>query len=214
MEKPSVPWLNRCWDKGTPVTNRLLQDEKITVLIDIVTFLVLVWAVFKGMKNGLLMAVFSFAGLLLGVLAALKFSAVVALWLEGTVNVSARWLPFLAFLLVFIGVILLVNTVGKMLESTAEWASLGWINKGAGIVFYSVIFLLTWSVFLFYLDKLSLLSDNAIESSVTYPIIAPWGPLALEWAAEILPVFKNVMNDLGDFLEKLSGEIQEPAQPA
>ncbi|WP_290711444.1 CvpA family protein, partial [Flavihumibacter sp. CACIAM 22H1] len=84
---------------------------------------------YKGIRNGLVMALFSFAALLLGLLAAVKLSAVTALWLEGTVNVSAKWLPLLAFLLVFVLVVLLVNLVGKLLESTAEWAFLGWVNK-------------------------------------------------------------------------------------
>lgn len=187
---------------------------KLAALIDIITLLVLALAVFKGIRNGLLMAIFSFTALLLGLLAAIKLSAITAAWLEGTVNLSARWLPFLAFLLVFLVVVILINMVGKLLESTAEWASLGWINKGAGIVFYSLIFLLSWSILLFYLNKLSLLQPDTMDSSVTYPIIAPWGPIALGWIAEVLPVFKNVLSELGSFLESLSGGNQQPGLPA
>jgi membrane protein required for colicin V production len=170
-------------------------------LIDIVTFLVLVLAAYKGIRNGLVMALFSFAALLLGLLAALKLSAVTASWLEGTVNVSAKWLPLLAFLLVFVLVVVLVNMIGKLFESTAEWAFLGWVNKGAGVVFYALIYLLTWSVLLFYLDKLSLIRPDAMESSVTYPILAPWGPKVLEWIAAVVPIFKDILNEIGVFLE-------------
>lgn len=163
-------------------------------------------AVFKGIRNGLVMAVFSLVALFLGVLAALKLSATVVLWLGGNVEISTRWLPFLAFLLVFVVVVVLVNMIGKLLEATTEWAFLGWVNKGFGIVFYAIIYLLIWSLVIFYLDKLSLISQEAMESSVTYPIIAPWGPNAVDWIASIMPIFKDILNDIGSFLERFSEE--------
>lgn len=182
------------------------MGNKSADLIDIVTFLVLALAVFKGIRNGLVMAVFSFVALFLGLMAALKLSAVTANWLEGTIQVSARWLPVLAFLLVFIVVVILVNMIGKLLEATTEWAFLGWANKAGGIVFYAVIYLLVWSLFIFYLDKLSLISQDAMDSSVTYPIIAPWGPNAVDWIASVIPVFKDSMTEIGLFLERFSEE--------
>lgn len=182
------------------------MDNKPAGLIDIITFLVLALAVFKGIRNGLVMAVFSFIALFLGVLAALKLSATTAVWLEDTVQVSARWLPLLSFLLVFIVVVILVNMIGKLLEKTTEWAFLGWANKAGGIVFYAVIYLLIWSLFIFYLDKLSLISQESMESSVTYPIIAPWGPDAVDWIASVIPVFKDIMTEIGGFLERFSEE--------
>ncbi len=180
-------------------------------MIDIVTFLVLALAVFKGIRNGLVMAIFSFLALLLGLLAALKLSATTSVWLVGTVQVASKWLPVLAFLLVFVVVVILVNLIGKVFESTAEWAFLGWANKAGGIIFYSIIYFLFWSVLLFYLDKLSLIRPDAMESSVTYPIIAPWGPQAVEWIATVLPVFRDIFAEIGSFLEQFSEEKIPPA---
>lgn len=61
-------------------------------------------------------------------------------------------------------------------------------------------------VIYFYLDKLSLISQEAMESSVTYPIIAPWGPDAVDWIASVIPVFKDIMTEIGGFLERFSEE--------
>ncbi|MFT4022469.1 MAG: CvpA family protein [Flavihumibacter sp.] len=95
------------------------------MLIDIITIGLLLMALYKGWRRGLIVAVLSFLALVLGVIAALKLSAVTARWLEGTVNVSAKWMPVLAFLLVFIVVVVLVNLIARLLEHTAEcccWA--------------------------------------------------------------------------------------------
>ncbi len=169
------------------------------MLIDLITFLVLLIAVFKGLRNGLIVGVFSLLAFVIGLAAALKFSVVTARWLEGSVNVSAKWLPVIAFLLVFLVTVFLVNLLAKLLEQTIEWAMLGWVNKAGGILLYIVFYLLTWSILLFYLGKTNLLSAKTMEQSNTYPIIAPWGPRVMETIADWIPVFRNMFDELSRF---------------
>ncbi len=178
------------------------------MIIDIITLIILLLAVFKGISRGLLVAVFSLAAFIVGLAAALKLSAVTAAWLGDSVNVSAKWLPVLAFFAVFVIVVLLVNAIGRLLEKSVEWAFLGWLNKAGGIIFFVIIYMLIWSIALFYLDKTEILSNEAMEKSNTYPIIAPWGSSAMEWIGEAIPFFKDVFTDLTIFFEKLSSEIK------
>jgi membrane protein required for colicin V production len=178
------------------------------MVLDIITLLVLVWAIFKGLRKGLLMAVFSLLAFIIGLAAALKLSAVTAVWLDDTVNVSARWLPLVSFLVVFIIVVIVVNWAGGLLEKTVEWAYLGWLNKAGGILFYCLLHLFIWSIVLFYLGKIGILSDDSMEQSNTYPIIAPWGPKAMNWFAQLVPFFKDVFEDLGKFFDRLSNEVK------
>jgi membrane protein required for colicin V production len=67
-----------------------------------------------------------------------------------------------------------------------------------------------FSVFLFYADKIHLLTDSAIQSSLTYSFIKPWGPKVIDGFGEILPVFKDMFNDLESFFagvpQKISGK--------
>lgn len=153
------------------------------------------------------MAIFSFAALLLALLAAVKLSAVTVQWLETSVNVSAKWLPVVAFVLVFLVVVLMVNLIGKLIESTAEMAFLGWANRLFGIAFYLLIYLLIWSVVLFYLEKTGIIGVEAVAASTVYPILAPWAPAVLDWIAELIPVFRDVFQDIEQFLEKFSDRV-------
>ena len=178
-------------------------------MIDLITLALLVWAVIKGLYRGLVLAVFSLAAFIIGIAAALKLSAVTAGWLGESVNISAKWLPLVSFILVFIAVSLLINAAGKMLESTIEWTSLGWLNKAGGIVFYCILHLLVWSVVLFYLEKMHILSPESMEQSNTYPIIASWGPVTMEWLGKIIPVFSDVFEQLGHFFERISDDLRQ-----
>jgi membrane protein required for colicin V production len=184
------------------------------MVLDIITLGVLILAVFKGIAKGLLLAVFSLLAFVIGIAAALKLSAITANWLEGTINVSARWLPLIAFLLVFIVVMILVNKIGLLLEKTMEWAFLGWVNKAGGIIFFAILYLLIYSVLLFYLGKMNIITDKQMEESTTYPIIAPWGPQSMKWVSQLVPVFKDVFEDMERFFERLSTEIKPPAPTA
>ena len=64
-------------------------------------------AIIKGISRGFIMAVFSFIAIIIGVAAAMKLSYIVANWLQHSFNTGKQWLPFLSFLIVLIGVIIL-----------------------------------------------------------------------------------------------------------
>ena len=57
--------------------------------IDIVFLVALIVAVVKGAMRGIVMALFSFAGWFIGLAAALKLSAVVAVYMQEHTGISA-----------------------------------------------------------------------------------------------------------------------------
>src|SRR5690349_5475773 len=107
--------------------------------IDLICLGLLVLALFKGLKKGLVLAVFSFLAFVIGLAASLKLSAVVAAYLGASTNVSARWLPVLAFALVFVGVLLLVRLGARLIEGALQVVLLGWANKLGGVLFYALL---------------------------------------------------------------------------
>lgn len=165
-------------------------------------------ALIKGFQKGLVLAIFSIVGFIVGLAAALKLSAVVANWLDGTTNISAKWLPVISFLLVFIIVILIIRTAGKALESTIEWALLGWVNKLGGILLYAAAYTIVYSVMLFYAEKLHLFSADTIKASVCYAYIEPLAPAIMNGIGAIIPWFKDMFTQLQDFFEKVSGNLK------
>ena len=66
------------------------------MLIDTIVFGLLLFAIYKGYKRGLIIAVFSFVAFVVGIAAAVKFSAIVAGWLGTQVSAGAQWLPMLS----------------------------------------------------------------------------------------------------------------------
>src|SRR3954469_3729541 len=101
------------------------------MLIDLICLILLVMAVFKGISRGFIVAVFSLLAFIIGLAAALKLSAVVAVHLHEKMNVSGYWLPFLSFLIVFVAVVFLIRWGAALVKKAVSIAFLGWLDAFA-----------------------------------------------------------------------------------
>jgi len=177
------------------------------MLIDFTFAALIILAIIKGYQKGFIIAIFSIIAFILGLAAALKLSTAVAAYLKDSISVSAKWMPFIAFAIVFFIVIILVRLGAKLIEKTFQVVMLGWLNRIAGILLYAALYLIILSIFVFYAEKLQLLQPAAIKSSVAYPFIQPWGPKVMDNFGRLIPVFKDMFTELGDFFNSLSNKI-------
>ncbi len=178
-------------------------------MIDIIFAVLIIIAIIKGLRKGLVVALFSIIAYIIGLAAALKLSAVVAIYLEKNVSVPGKWLPVISFAIVFLVVVVLVNWGGKFIEKTFEMAFLGWANKLAGAAVYVAFYTIIFSILLFYAEKIHLLQPEAFNKSVAYPYIKPWGPVAIDGFGKIIPWFKDMFTSLENFFENIAGKLQQ-----
>ena len=176
-------------------------------MIDIIFAILIVIAIFKGYRKGLIIAVFSIVAFIVGLAAALKLSATVAAYLQNSVSISGKWLPFLSFAIVFGLVAVLVSLGGKLIEKTFEMALLGWANRIGGILLFVILYTIIFSILLFYAEKIHLFEEATIQSSKVYPFVKPWGPKVMNAFGTILPIFKDMFTQLSNYFESLSTKI-------
>ena len=143
------------------------------MLIDIVFLFLMVGAIVQGFRKGLIVAIFSIVGWVLGLYAALKLSGSVEAYLQGSVNLNPRWLSILAFVAVFIVVVLVVRLGAIIIQKTFELALLGWLNRLGGIFFYVILYAFIYSVILNFAERVRLLNEETISSSKVYLWIKP-----------------------------------------
>jgi membrane protein required for colicin V production len=177
------------------------------MFIDIIFAIIVVYACIKGYQKGLILALFSIIAFIIGLAAALKLSAVVAGWIGSNVSVSAKWLPFISFIVVFFGVVLLVRWGAKLIEKTMKVAMLGWLNRIGGIVFFAALYTIIFSIFIFYAEMLQLIKPDTIHASATYQYIQPWGPKVINGIGSVIPIFKDMFANLEDFFGGLSNKV-------
>lgn len=178
--------------------------------IDIIFFVLMALAVFKGYSKGFIVALFSVVGFFIGLAAALKLSSYVAQQLSGSLSVSSKWLPVLSFMLVFIAVLLLVRLGARMIQGGVEMVMLGWLNRIAGIVLFALLYSILYSVFLFYAVQLKLFSEETIATSNIYNYIQPLGPKLIDSLGTIIPWFKDMFAQLQQFFETVPPASSNP----
>ena len=137
------------------------------MLIDIIVFILLLLAAYKGFRNGLIVALFSFLAFIIGLAAAIKLSAVAAGYIGSAVNISQRWLPVLAFAVVFIIVVLLVKLGARLIEGAVSMLMMGWLNRLGGILFFALLYIFIFSIVLFYADGVGFIKPETAEASAT-----------------------------------------------
>jgi membrane protein required for colicin V production len=174
------------------------------MIIDIIFLILVVLAIIKGISRGFIVAIFSFFAIIIGVAAAMKLSYIVANWLQHSFNTGQEWLPVLSFLIVLIGVIFLVRWVANLIQAAVKTAMLGWLNKLGGVVLYLFIYLFTYSILLFYLTKMNFIKPETIAASKTYSLIEPFGVTAIDIVGKVIPVFKDIFQDLSDFFGNIA----------
>src|SRR5438045_1211001 len=135
------------------------------MIIDIAFIIILAIVIFKGLRKGLILGIFSLLAFIIGLAAALKLSVIVADYLKESAGPFSKWLPLLSFMLVFIAVIFLVGLLARLIRKTVRFAMLGWIDSLGGIILYVAIYTIIFSIFLFFAEKLFLIQQSTIQDS-------------------------------------------------
>ena len=100
--------------------------------LDIVLGVLLAFALYKGIRNGLFVELASLVSLLAGMYFEIKFSSFIKEILAGFVKWNPNTIQVIAFILTFILVVIGISLLGKFLTGIADFAFLGWLNKIGG----------------------------------------------------------------------------------
>ncbi|MER3375643.1 MAG: CvpA family protein [Allomuricauda sp.] len=163
--------------------------------LDIVLGILLVWGLYKGLKNGLFVEIASLAALIAGIYGAIHFSYITGDYLSERLNWSDQYIKLTAFLITFFGIILIVNFAGKFLTKIADFAMLGLLNKIAGGIFGALKVAIILGAMLIFFERLAtplnLINEETKKESVFYEPLKEIGAfvfaLVLEEKAEPEP---------------------------
>ncbi len=177
------------------------------MILDLIVAVLIVLAIIKGYQRGLIAGVFSFVAIIIGLAAAIKLSAVVADYLSKSVNISDQWLPIISFAVVFIIVVVLVRLGANAIQRVTEAVMLGWANRIGGVLLYVAIYVIIFSVALFYAEQIKLVKPETTKKSVTYRMVQPWGPKAVNTFGAVVPVFNDMFAQLENFFDGISERV-------
>lgn len=171
------------------------------MFLDILLLIVVAWGFITGYRRGIIHSLFFLAGIGVGLLMAIKFSALAGTHLSEWLAVDPTYLPIISFALVFLltlgGVILLANA----LEGLLKFAQLNLFNKLAGAAVWITIGVFVLSTAFWYLHQYDLLGAEQIETSQTYTYVAAVSPFVLEQIGALVPLFRDLYTELESMIQ-------------
>tara|TARA_R110002167_G_scaffold13570_10_gene56239 strand:- start:754 stop:1254 length:501 start_codon:yes stop_codon:yes gene_type:complete len=140
--------------------------------LDIVLGLMLIWGLWKGLKNGLFVEIASIIALIAGIYGAIHFSYIAGDYLYDHMEWNERYINLASFLITFIIIVLVVHLAGKFLTKIADFAMLGILNKLSGGVFGVLKVAVILGGLLVFVDRmndnLGFFSDETKKESILY----------------------------------------------
>ncbi len=173
-------------------------------LLDIILGLLLVWGLWKGLKNGFIIELASIVALIAGIYGAIHFSYYAGDYLSQSIDWEERYISLTAFVITFILIVIIVNVLAKLLTKIASFVMLGWLNRLAGGVFGVVKVAVILGALLVFFDRVNtsagLVKDENMEQSVLYEPIKEIGAL----------IFSHVLKEKIEVKETLRASTLYP----
>lgn len=144
--------------------------------IDIVILLFLLYGAFRGFSKGLIIEVATLAGLVLGVFISVRYSVYTEGILRDFLNISSRYLSYIALGITFLLVMIAVYLLGKLLTGLINVISLGLVNKLLGTIMGMAKYFIVVCVILMIADalddKFHFINEETKEKSLLfYPFL-------------------------------------------
>lgn len=167
--------------------------------LDIILLILLAIGAFQGYRKGLLLSIFSFLALVLAVIGAIKLFDIAEDWLIQMLNNDAMYIPVLAFALVFILILTVVTSIGRLLKKVIDLTPLGLADNIAGALLgafkwcFAVGFLL-WLFDMMHFD----LPENWKDESVVYPTVMVVTSEIIDVLGSAIPFIRDMSENLDD----------------
>jgi membrane protein required for colicin V production len=173
------------------------------MIFDILFVLFLGAGFYWGYQKGIIYSVFSLAAYFIGIIGALRFSYVAVRFLHGSLSLGPKATAIVAFIIMFLLIVLLVRVVAWALEQVLKTFSLNIANQIAGGAVFSIISLYLLCVMIWFLNKWDVFPDHQKMTSHVYPYLANTGPAVVEMSGKIVPMFKTAFQDLDELIKKV-----------
>lgn len=100
--------------------------------LDIVLSIPLLWGLYKGLKRGIIKELTTLLALILGIYGAVHFSEQLQATLQANISIDDSLLPIISFATSFIMIVLLVKSIGLLLDKIIKMVALGMISRLLG----------------------------------------------------------------------------------
>ena len=169
--------------------------------IDLIIIIPLALGAIGGFRKGFILEIITLLALILAVIGGFHFLHWGMSVLTENFQLSGRFLPFLAFVLIFVGIIAIVNMIGQALKKIIQMVFLGGIDKIAGAVLGALKFVFLFSILIWVFQVFGIeIPQHLQDDSFLYTYVVALAPATVELFSFIIPATSNLMDNISDLM--------------
>lgn len=171
------------------------------MIIDVLYLIFLVFFLIRGYSKGVVVALFAILSIIIGIFCSIKFSAFVANHLFN--DTTSFWVPFLSYVIVFVGVVVLVRLGATAIDKLMKAAFLGLFSRIGGALLYGLLTTLVFSSFLWFFNHWNIIKPETKTASYCYDSLITFAPKAFSVIGMIFPFAKDLFKDFGAIFDSV-----------
>ena len=168
-------------------------------ILDLILLVPLLIGAYTGYKRGLIMELVGIIALILAVMGAFKLLHTGIEFLSKYIPEYSNFIPFIAFIGIFIGILILVNMLGRMIKKFLDLTMLGAFDSIAGALIGIFKWAFLVSIVLWLSLQVNLVIPSALtDNSILYPRIVNLAPMVGEYISAIFPFTSDLFESIKD----------------
>ncbi len=170
--------------------------------LDIILLIPIIIGAYGGFKKGFIVGVLSLLALVLGVFGGFYFLNWGISILVTDFGLTGKMLPILAFVIIFIGIIISINFIGKLLKKFIQMILLGGIDKMAGALMGAIMwsFMISSLIWVAGVFKISFPADWE-QGSLFLGYVKPMAPALASMLDGVIPAVSDLFDGLGELID-------------
>ena len=169
--------------------------------IDLIILIPLAFGAMGGFRKGFILEIITLLALILAVIGGFHFLHWGMSVLSDNFQLSGRFLPFLAFILIFVAIITIVNAIGQALKKIIHMAFLGGIDRIAGAVLGALKFVFLFSILIWVFQVFGVeIPQHLQDDSFFYTYVVALAPATVEIFSFIIPASSDLMDKISELM--------------
>ena len=160
----------------------------------------LVFGAVMGFRKGLLLEIVGILAFVLGIIGGFKLMELGMTYLRDYMDGMDHLLPFVSFLIIFLGILLLVNLIGKAVKKMVDMTLLGGVDKFAGAVVGIAKWGIGLSIVLWLTHHFGIELPGQDEDLVLYPYLTDLGPNLIQSMSVVLPFAEEMIDSIKELV--------------
>ncbi len=172
--------------------------------IDIFLGVFILIGLIQGYYRGVVRTLFTILGILVGLIAALKFSPYVIMLLERVFSLGTRFSLIAGMLITFLGFMWGIQWIGRSFEQSLRLVRLNIFNRLAGAVIFTLLMVVSYAAILWFVNEANMLSEKQKDNSRSYPLLEQVPTRTGVYIEKLKPVFR----EFWEKMEKMAAEVE------